>query len=178
MALGRNDWIREYYEEGEDKLIITCNKCSRQRITFKLHHTGINNFINHLRTNHDIIELDRHPDRDDINKKFNIDRLSLIGECLDCKKVVDFVDGVNNLKNHLIMYHGSKKHIFTILENFPEAEQVIKKCDIIMDSTVKCSRCPYNINLEEDTISKLKALTLHWYKHLDFLLRYFLLPNA
>jgi len=108
-------WMRQHFAilKGNKK-IIKCKHCEKLFDMFILC-KKIDFLLLHLLGQHDITELDTHPEREYIQHNYRIIRSKTMAICKYCNKSVNFfTHGVNSLTLHIKMTH-EKCHLKKVI---------------------------------------------------------------
>lgn len=142
MTLKVQDWMWKHYTIENSDSSIKCNYCEKifsicQKQSLK-YHLG----------NHEITELDEHPERDYILSYYKKSKLT--AECNFCKKIFDLsIHDVRSLKKHLAIHPSLKCEYFVkdniaicIKSNKHLATPPSLKCEyFVKDNIAICIKC-------------------------------------
>jgi len=103
------EWLQKHYaKENSDSLSVKCNHCGK----IFLNRDPMRDLIFHLCDEHNMTELDEHPERDRIQQNFKIKRRQMMAICNHCKgginkinKINFAIHGVHVLTIHLNLFH-------------------------------------------------------------------------
>jgi len=150
IKMEHQKWYEKYHKQ-EDHFII-CNKCAEIFQNFN----QIIKFIKHLRSTHNIIELDNHPKSKILKDKFIIMKQQGYVKCKKCAQKIQFDHGVWRLENHLRICQPDATYSRI---NILFMGQNIWKKYIIKNQKMICSKCE-TFEVENETMSQDKLLEL------------------
>jgi len=163
MYSNRIRWERKYYKDLTAQNIVECRLCEKPRIE-----NVISDFIDHLRSVHNVREIFDHPDHCTLLREFTINEEEFTAVCKICNSSIDYrMYGVYLLKNHLEMYHGNSSHIYKTIANIQSGHDTLDKY-IIIGSEATCPKCDKKINMADAdllTEIKLEELLEHYFSH-------------
>jgi len=164
MYPDRMQWERKYFKDLTAQNIVECRLCENRRTENVI----ISDFIEHLRSVHNIREVFDHPDHGTLLREFTINGEEFTAMCGTCNSLIDYrMYGVYLLKNHLEIYHGNSSRIYKKIANIESGRYTLDKY-IIMGSEAMCTKCDQKINMADAdllTEIKLEELLEHYFSH-------------
>jgi len=164
MSETRVPWEIKYREILTDNPnTIKCNYCekilSKSRIAL---------FTKHLYEKHQISELTHHPNRECLEKTFNINVAKCYAWCHICGAPIYYQPrGIYLLQNHYEIFHGDNAGLYKTVVKAENGREILNNF-ILMGKKATCISCELQIDIEHInilTLSTLSHLARHYFSH-------------
>jgi len=114
---------------------------------------------------HQMIKLDKHPNRLELQQAFNIQRDVCKGVCRKCQKSVNFTYGAYVLQNHLELYHNEKSYVWANMRDTEKGSEVLDRY-VIRGNEAKCIKCDLSTYIRHPSYhEEFISLLGHWNYH-------------
>jgi len=166
-TIDRIPWEKKYCSNITIFRLLDSVKCNICEAVFPREEKLIRYFTMHLYKSHKITELTKHPEREFLLQKFNINEENTKAQCRTCKRVIVYnMYGIYLLKNHLETYHGKKSSIYEKAVNTEKGRDILNKY-FITGSEATCPKCELKIDLTDlkHTEERLIKLLRHYFSH-------------